>query len=205
MPTMIGLDGRSLALVAVTVIALTSCRQMGGSIPTATTTVSSQSSTVRSLGTADLEQRPITLTPLNVGKSCPISVARSAGGFNVVGDGPIYLVQPSTVHYGKGVLQNGWHYIKAPWLSSPNYRGTALIRGRQLDGQNELRFQRGGPESTAGLPYLQFPVNTGISSPDLQTAWRFQSASLGFGAPGCYGIQVDASGFAETIVIEAKE
>lgn len=111
----------------------------------------------------------------------------------------------SPIRYSNAKPMDGWHYVKAPWLSAPDYGGPALIRGRQIDGTAELRFEQGGPSSTGGLPMLRFPIHTGVSSPDLQPGWRFLPAALGFNAPGCYGLQIDGISFTEIIAIEAQD
>lgn len=123
----------------------------------------------------------------------------------MIGEGPIFLVHMSPIRYSNAKPMDGWHYVKAPWLSAPDYGGPALIRGRQIDGTAELRFEQGGPSSTGGLPMLRFPIHTGVSSPDLQPGWRFLPAALGFNAPGCYGLQIDGISFTEIIAIEAQD
>ncbi|MGH7862846.1 MAG: hypothetical protein ACREOS_11490 [Candidatus Dormibacteraceae bacterium] len=189
----------------LTTAVVTAC-QPPGPVPSAATPVTiAAAEAIPSAAWANLEPRPLKLAALTPGAACPISAPHQASSFNVTGEGPIYLVQPGTIHYGKGKLTDGWHYVKAPWLSAPSYPGPALIRGRQLDGPNAVRFERSGPHSTSGLPVLQFPVDTGVSSLDLAPGWRFQPASIGFRAPGCYGLQVDGTSFTTAIVIEAQK
>jgi hypothetical protein len=133
-----------------------------------------------------------------------VSPAATVGSnFRVLGSGPVYLVAVSPLRYGGSVEVDGWRVAKAPWLSAPSYGTYALLRGRRLDGPEGLRFRRGGPEPTGVLAELRFPVATGISSPDLEPGWRFQSSELGFQAPGCYGVQIDGPNSAATIVFEA--
>ncbi len=190
--------------VVVAAAILSACQRPDTAVPTATTVISAAAGATPSGVWTSLEQRPLKLASLAPGAACPISASRQASAFNVTGQGPIFLIQPGTIHYGKGKLTDGWYDVKAPWLSAPDYTGPALIRGRQLDGPNGVRFVRNGPHTTGGLPFLQFPIVTGISSPDLEAGWRFQSAGIGFRAPGCYGFQVDGTSFSTTIVIEAQ-
>ena len=71
------------------------------------------------------------------------------------------------------------------------YRGPVLVRGRQLDGPNELRFNRGL------LPPREMRI---LPAPQLRTEPSFTRVR----APGCYGYQVDGIGFSYLIVFEAK-
>lgn len=206
MRTMFGSRWCLIPVVILGVVALTACQRLVAREVMATSTVVSVTTHDELQSWKALEQRPLRLATLTAGTSCPSpSSKKVAGGFQVTGAGPIYLVQLGPIRYGNAKPLDGWHYVKAPWLSAPDYGGPALIRGRQIDGPAELRFQRGGPSSTGGLPLLHFPIHTGVSSPDLQPGWRFQTAALGFTAPGCYGLQIDGTSFTEIIVIEARD
>lgn len=82
-----------------------------------------------------------------------------------------------------------WFGSKVLWMIDPVYRGPVLIRGRQLDGPNELRFDRGR------LPprVLRIPAGS-----------RDRASFTRVRAPGCYAYQVDGLGFSYTIVFEAQ-
>ncbi len=76
-------------------------------------------------------------------------------GFGIVqGEYPVYVtigadkITPHAVlsyagaeHFGNGASTNrGWGGVKVIWIINPSYTGPLLIRGRQLDGSHEVRF-----------------------------------------------------------------
>ncbi|HLH74102.1 MAG TPA: hypothetical protein VKX96_12520 [Chloroflexota bacterium] len=200
----------TVALAVGLVLAVTTCQPLTapppGATPSSGASSPNQPANEQGSDRSGTEQRPLKLRTLTPGASCPVSPNSTAGGFKVMGNGPIYLIRQGPIHFREtSRVTDGWYFEKSPWLSSPTYDGPALIRGRQLDGPNVLRFQRSGPETTGDLPELRFPIQTGISSPDLQPGWRFQPAALGIRAPGCYGIQIDGLNFTETIVFVAVD
>src|ERR1700686_2401682 len=104
--------------------------------------------------------RSLHLPRISPGAACPRSPRQIRpepppyGAERLVGPGPaypwFYSTSPydpsdpsSIVHYGGGRVEGGWYYLKVLWLTSPHYRGPLLIRGHQLDGPNELRFDMG--------------------------------------------------------------
>ena len=191
-------------LLGVGLTALAGCQLVAATAPAAAPTILATPAARDAAGDwAALEQRPVRLPVLKSGAPCPVSPAARVSNFQVLGTGPIYLVAYSPLGYGGSAEVDGWRVQKAPWLSAPSFGSYALLRGRRLDGPEGLRFQRGGAEATGLLSELRFPVTTGISSPDLEPGWRFQSGALGFQAPGCYGVQVDGPDLNATIVFEA--
>jgi len=81
-----------------------------------------------------------------------------------------------------------WRGQKVMWVVAPRYGKRVLVRGRQLDGSNELRFDGGvvpAPELRLG------------GDPSQASSTRLQ-------APGCYGYQIDGAGFSRVIVFEAR-
>jgi hypothetical protein len=100
---------------------------------------------------------------------------------------------------GSGWEGSGWGGNKNIWVVAPFYRGPVLVRGRQLDGPNEVRFENGRPAFTAESAQhpsrelrLQGPETHGNPS---TTRVR---------APGCYAFQVDGRSFGYAIVFEAR-
>lgn len=88
-----------------------------------------------------------------------------------------------------------WGFSKVLWVSSPDYDGPALIRGYQIDGTNELRFERGAdPPAELRLP------EEGGSAP---AGWRNWPSHTRVRAPGCYAYQIDGLDFTEVIVFQA--
>lgn len=158
---------------------------------------------------ADLRQRPLHIESLEAGEACPalrphdLSPAFAPG----LGDGPVYPVGFS----GRGVLRfaypperkslfagSDWGGQKVLWVSDPKYDGPILIRGRQVDGTNGLRFGLGGPEL---LEELAFGAH---GADNWSGLWRNFPSYTRLRAPGCYAYQVDGAGFSDTIVFRAS-
>jgi hypothetical protein len=90
-----------------------------------------------------------------------------------------------------------WGETKALWIIAPPNRGQMLIRGRQLDGPNELRFEDGVPGFTAFKalhPVTELHIR---SDGDHPAVTRVR-------APGCYAYQVDGLRFSYDTVFEAR-
>jgi hypothetical protein len=152
-------------------------------------------------------ERPLHTPSIPAVRSCPTSQADPRGdlsrfGFvgTAWGSGPAY--PGGLTEGGKPVLRyldpiptesgfygSKWFGNKVLWMfNRAAYRGPVLIRGRQVDGINELRFEFGR------LPPAEMRVSSGSSRPSF-TRVR---------APGCYAYQVDGTSFSSVIVFEAK-
>jgi len=153
-----------------------------------------------------LRGRPLDLPTLAPGEPCPTTVGRDVSNFRAaLGDGPIYPVGLSydavlQFGYTGEFLGSEWGGTKVLWLSSASYEGPALIRGHQIDGPNELRFDRGSPPPTE----LQCPLEGSATSPDQEPGWREVPSFTRVRAPGCYAYQVDGLDFTEVIVFRAE-
>jgi hypothetical protein len=86
----------------------------------------------------------------------------------------------------------GWSGNKVMWVVAAGYRGRVLVRGKQIDGSHELRFDRPMTRerklfgSTGVDPVRRYPGYTRVR------------------APGCYAYQVDGARFSRVIVFEAR-
>jgi hypothetical protein len=80
---------------------------------------------------------------------------------------------------------------KVLWIVDPIYGGPVLIRGRQLDGPNELRFDNGA------LPPRAIKILPAARVRDRPSYTRVRG-------PGCYAYQVDGLGFSYVIIFEAR-
>ncbi len=170
-----------------------------------------------------LRARPLRLPALAPGARCPVSAGRTfprgprmfSARFTAVGTGPVYLAPGPTVTFefppspgsiGEG---SGWSAAKVGWVVRSPYAGPMLIRGRRLDGPQELRFDR----------YLgEYLYGQGGPRPDPDMAYRDSSdakqlrvylGELRLRSPGCYAVQVDGSTATgapvrETIVFRAE-
>jgi hypothetical protein len=83
-----------------------------------------------------------------------------------------------------------WSGQKAMWVLNPAYHGRVLVRGRQLDGPNELRFDDGL------VPPREKRLVGGHASWPSFTRLR---------AEGCYGYQIDGKSFSRVIVFRAVQ
>jgi hypothetical protein len=153
---------------------------------------------------AFLEQRPLHLPTLAAGAPCPFEHGRQVSpDFGLaIGMGPIYAAgfgMQAVVNYAHDNEDGGWYYIKVLWIGEPSYTGPVLIRGYQLDGTNELRFdQREGDPNPSRQ--LEFPEGSGGSNPGGWSGWPSHTRVR---APGCYAYQVDGTTFSAVIVFQA--
>lgn len=155
--------------------------------------------------TPDAPRRPLQLPVLAPGRPCPTSQARQVTpAFGLaVGDGPVYPVLDAqqadgAYRYGDTEQDGGWYYIKTLWIAAPNYSGPVLIRGRQLDGPDEVRFEWGAdPAAELRLPADEAGGSVAVPG------WRSWNGFTRLRAPGCYAVQVDGIDFSVVIVFQA--
>ena len=103
---------------------------------------------------ADLAQRALQIPQMGPQAACPVTPpqqARPAPDFGIaVGAGPVYAVgefaRTGVLTDGGDPDADGWRSYKVLWIGAPSYAGPVFIRGRQLDGPNELRFEHGQPD-----------------------------------------------------------
>lgn len=162
-------------------------------------------------------RRPLTLPVLPAGARCPLSAARRfapGGGFSksftAVGEGPVYLTGGPLVSFDyppardSAYAGSGWGGQKVIWAVDATYTGPLLLRGGQIDGGNQLRFDHylgavgyvGGAGDGKPYPELAYPQ----APPGLRT----YPSAVRMQAPGCYAIQVDGTTFSSTIVFKAQ-
>jgi hypothetical protein len=147
---------------------------------------------------ASLSARTLNLPTLAPGQRCPrasgASVNPNVG--TALGDGPLYPVGLGTdgiLRIG-GRAEGGWYFGKVLWVASPRYADRhALIRGHQIDGPNELRFENGSDP----------PRELRFDGSGLGDGWRHQPSYTRLRAPGCYAYQIDGIGLSTVIVFEA--
>jgi hypothetical protein len=92
-----------------------------------------------------------------------------------------------------------WGGSKAIWGISDRYTGPVLIRGRQLDGPNIVRFENGRPGFT-DYKRLHPDAELRLTGPEPHG----NPATTRLRGPGCYAYQVDGRGFSYLIVFEAR-
>jgi hypothetical protein len=156
--------------------------------------------------------RPLRIPRIPPGSSCPTSEPDRRGDLSRLGfvgtawgrgpaypgglgnDRPalrfLYPAPPTSEFYG-----SEWSGNKVLWIIDPRRRGRVLIRGRQLDGPNELRFERGK------LPPKEMRIGRWGSSP---SGAGHRPSYTRVRAAGCYAYQVDGKAFSRVIVFEAR-
>lgn len=167
-----------------------------------------------------LQRRAVNVPALPSGKPCPTSSA--SGDLARIGThpairGPAWGPGPAyawglTREDEKPVLrfeypprpesgwaESGWGGTKVLWVIASSYHGPVLVRGRQLDGPDELRFQNGRPGFTRETA-LRPPAELRLTGPET----RANPATTRLRAPGCYAYQVDGRRFSYLIVFEAR-
>jgi hypothetical protein len=149
-----------------------------------------------------LRRRPLTDLRIAPGETCPVTTETARVGlYDGLGPGPAYPIGTSSVLTMSMPPPEGWgpewSGTKRLWLLDTRYAGRALVRGRQLDGPNEVRFVLGRPAFTVQNrlnPVPQLQLDRARDYPSL-TRLR---------APGCYAYQVDGRTFSYLIIFEAR-
>lgn len=165
-------------------------------------------------------RRPFVARPISPGEPCPTSAATGTlgeqgieawgGAIPAWGRGPAYptALGPGPrplfrFEYpprpGSGWKGSGWGGSKNIWVIAPRYHGPVLVRGRQLDGANDVRFENGRPAFTheSGLHPSRELRLEGPETHGNPSTTRLRAA-------GCYAFQVDGRGFSYAIVFEAR-
>ena len=160
-----------------------------------------------------LEQRPLQLPDLDEGDACPEPPIRSVEGYlyEVIGEGPVYALFYLLIVSANGNVNyahDGWHWNKVVWTRDPQYTGPIVIRGRQLNGPETLRFQiiGAGPSPELAHSSLHVPAYTTGNRLDTRGSgwWEEFMTYVVVRAPGCYGVQIDGVGFSTVIVFEVQ-
>lgn len=153
-----------------------------------------------------LRRRPVRVPPLPPGAPCPTTqpsgdLSALAPGYagTAFGRGPLYPVLAHSTERAEIVFRyppprdsidygSAWSGQRVMWILARPFHGPALVRGRQLDGPNDLRFERGL------IPPRERRLRRSGSNPSF-TRLR---------APGCYAYRIDGLHFSYRIVFEAK-
>jgi hypothetical protein len=146
-----------------------------------------------------LQQRPLRVSTLAAGEQCVTTpskrVAPELGA--ALGEGPAYMVGYGTEGTNSIYMtreDGGWYYLKTIWMAPPDFHGVFLLRGRQMDGPNEVRFSEG----TTDTPNVQADFSSDDAGSEA-SGWLPWIDYVRVRAPGCYGIQVDGLNFSEII------
>jgi hypothetical protein len=148
-----------------------------------------------------LLRRSLTDVRVTPGEPCPVTAETGqVGSWAGLGRGPAYPMGTHSVISIRFPPPEGWgpewSGTKRVWLLDTRYASRALVRGRQLDGPNEVRFVHGYPGFTAEK--ILNPVRElRIEGNDAPSLTRVR-------APGCYAYQVDGRTFSYLVVFEAR-
>ncbi len=204
-----------LALSALGIASLTSCQPLSDTMtqPTVGVTVEISSPPPTRQPSANdkwslLRQHAFEFPPLLLSSHdclCGKSKAINPAFGEAIGTGPIFAVGLSpdaTLNFVKPAPGNqysgsDWGGGKVLWVVAPAYPGPVLIRGHQVDGPNEIRFDEGEHPSAE--------LHIEEVSPGSTSDWRSQPSFTRLLAPGCYVYQVDGINFSEWISFKAIE
>jgi hypothetical protein len=121
------------------------------------------------------------------------------------GPGPAYPVIPASQSPARPIISfefpppaglGDWGQQKVLWSIATAFRGRVVIRGRQLDGAGEVRFDRwNGGFDASRYPYPSASLHLSGSGGHPATT-RVKTA-------GCYAYQVDGRGVSTIVVFQA--
>jgi hypothetical protein len=153
---------------------------------------------------AILRKRPLTLPTLPAGSPCPAPPPHTVDAdFTVNGDGPVYLLNSEEILLytpAQSPGSQGWGAQELLFLISPGVNGVVLVRGRQLDGPNEVRFGKGDAPDTE----LVFRAPAEAHPGDLSNPWTIAFEIIRLRAAGCYAIQADSETASSVIIFRAE-
>lgn len=184
-----------------------------------------------------LEARALRLPTLDADDRCPLAnatalpgVPAGAGlgpggpterGVAKLRKGPIYVAFPGiprildfpAVEDGRPA-SGEWRSAAVLWVSRPSYDGPALVRGRQLDGPEQLGFGPGSrPRAQLRLPAGRWrqqrgPLRVWGRTAHARKGWRMAASTIrirnwGESEIRCYAYQVDGEQFSYTIAFGA--
>jgi hypothetical protein len=150
--------------------------------------------------------RPLHIPRIAPGAACPLSATHSVGlgsngTFELPGPGPAYPMllggRPVDFFYPPLATQpdfygTDWGGQKVLWAVTSAYHGPVLVRGRQLDGSNLVRF-----DSRRPLPAGELRILPGRGT-------HYRASFTRLRAAGCYAYQIDGTTFSRVIVFEAR-
>lgn len=154
----------------------------------------------------ELGSRQLALPALAADGSCPVSALSPLGQGQVLGPGPIHPVGVQNVLLGDFAASrdpDGWYSLKTLWLVTGDYDGLAVVRGGRIDGDGELRFQRGS--DALAQPILRIERQSAAWGAGYGRDTRQYPSTTQITTPGCYAWQVDGERFTYHVVFSAQE
>ncbi len=190
---------RGMALVSALVFTLAAIAPITGTV------VGTDAGTPAAAPWAPLRRRPLDLPELAPGALCPRSEWKRFTPFLALVSARWRSIpwnwdpmgSSTTAPSGGGHADGGWFNAKVIWAATPDYTGPILVRGRQLDGPNEVRFDDGTDPPREKR--LDDPAATTVGAPGL----RLWTGYTRVRAPGGYAYLVDGLDFREVTVFQA--
>ncbi len=211
--------GWLLLLTMVSILGTSCASAPGTASPTPTVPAVYATAKASTAVWKELYQRPPHMPTRIPGTPCPTTPGHRlpTGEGIAVGSGPLYAVLGQGSSTGaderQGILQyvdaqaygtgtSGWGGMKVLWVIDVHYSGPVLIRGHQVDGPHDVRFN-GGLDQLYNTDALSPPLQAlRLLGPPPETNWPSQTRLQ---APGCYAYQVDGLSFCEVIVFQAVQ
>jgi hypothetical protein len=211
--------GWFLPLSTVSILVLSCASAPGRASPTPTILPIYATAAAQSAVWQTLQKLPLHVPTVPPGTPCPTAHGHwlPTGEGMAVGSGPLYAVLGQGPGAGaderqrQGILQfadaqaygtgtSGWGGMKVLWVIAAHYSGPVLIRGRQVDGPHDVRFNGGLDQLTADVSVAPPLQALRLLGPPPETNWPSETRLQ---APGCYAYQVDGLSFREVIVFQA--
>jgi hypothetical protein len=152
-----------------------------------------------------LRARPLRLPTLPSGSACPVTPAHmiNSDTGDAVGEGPVYFYGPqSTIFFrlAQSSSTQRWGAGQLMFLIRPGVEGAVLVRGRQVDGPDEVRFgKRDEPDAE-----LVFRAPAEASPGGISNPWTIAFEIIRLRTAGCYATQVDSETASSVIVFRAE-
>jgi hypothetical protein len=197
-------DLMKVGRLIVLAIVLTGCASTTERRATSETPVAQASSANEgAVQLAELRSRPLDVPSLTAEDACPVTELSSSPSVDLGtmwGDERVRPVLGATSRIGLAPPANYgsdvWGGAKVLWAMSAEGSSIALIRGHQLDGDAEVRFDEGDT-----------PAEEKVLDPGgrqaLEGGWYDFPGSVRLRNPGCYGFQIDIGDDSFVIVLEA--
>jgi hypothetical protein len=192
-------------LVCLPLIACTAHAPAPEAAATPSPVTPTASADLRPPSARQLLERPLDLPPLLPGEPCPTTRVgqqpdAALGFIQGRGDvGPVGLSHAGLLGYfrppkGGVATDRSWGMQKVLWAVHGDVVGPVLVRGHQLDGPHEVRFND-PPERWLLLEPQQ------DASPG---GWRDYPGYTRLIAPGCYGYQIDGPTGTTVVIFRAE-
>lgn len=158
--------------------------------------------------------RPLALSALDPGASCPVSAPHviTSRAAPVLGGGPVYVTPGAYNSADRSTMRvpfpapstspaagTGWTLAKTPILMPRNLQQPIVLRGQRIDGVGMLGFSGYAgrrPFSAMQFPPTGYSINLG--------SYKAHSMYIWANTPGCYAIQIDGRTFSRVVIFRVE-